>query len=138
MNEMNQFNARVLVAGCACVIFSALTPDEIRRLQRLHPEALKLVDEDSKETLFRFDMAEEGEPGEIEGEFARFSSTPDAKGKATITIVIDPSAEDKPGLVRDKLGKAIQNLIRTESQALKALPQLEEEEKEVSDQITCL
>lgn len=138
MNEMNQFNAKVLVAGCACVIFSALTPDEIRRLQRLHPEALKLVDEGTKETLFRIEMTEEGQPGDIEDQFARFSSTTDVKGKATITIVLDPSAEDKPGLVRDKLGKAIQNLIRTESQALKVLPKLEEEEKEITGQIACL
>ena len=138
MNEMNQFNAKVLVAGCACVIFSALTQDEIHRLQQLHPETLKLVDEGTKETLFRIEMTEEGQPGDIEDQFARFSSTTDAKGKATITIVIDPSAEDKPGLVRDKLGKAIQNLIRTESQALKALPKLEEEEKEITGQIACL
>lgn len=138
MNEMNQFNAKVLVAGCACVIFSALAPDEIRRLQRLYPEALKLVDEGTKDTLFRIEMTEEGQPGDIEDQFARFSSTTDAKGKATITIVLDPGAEDKPGLVRDKLSKAIQNLIRTENQALKALPKLEEEEEEISDQITCL
>ena len=138
MNEMNQFNAKVLVAGCACVIFSALTPDEIRRLQRLHPEAMKLVDEGTKETLFRIEMTEEGQPGDIEDQFARFSSTMDAKGKATITIVLDPGAEDKPGLVRDKLSKTIQNLIRTENQALKALPKLEEEEKEITGQIACL
>ena len=138
MNEMNQFNVKVLVAGCACVIFSALTPDEIRRLQRLYPEALKLVDEGTKDTLFRIEMTEEGQPGDIEDQFARFSSTTDAKGKATITIVLDPGAEDKLGLVRDKLSKAIQNLIRTENQALKALPELEKEEKEVTDQIACL
>ena len=138
MNEMNQFNAKVLVAGCACVIFSALAPDEIRRLQRLYPEALKLVDEGTKDTLFRIEMTEEGQPGDIEDQFARFSSTTDAKGKATITIVLDPGAKDKSGLVRDKLSKIIQNLIRTENQALKVLPKLEEEEKEVSGQITCL
>ena len=138
MNEMNQFNAKVLVAGCACVIFSALTPDETRRLQRLHPETLKLVDEGTKEKLFRIEMTEEGQPGDIEDQFARFSSTTDAKGKATITIVLDPTAEDKPALVRDKLSKAIQNLIRTENQALKALPELEEEEKEITGQIACL
>ena len=138
MNEMNQFNVKVLVAGCACVIFSALAPDEIRHLQLLHPEALKLVDEGTKETLFRIEMTEEGQPGDIEDHFARFSSTTDAKGKATITIVLDPTADDKPGLVRDKLSKAIQKLIRTENQALKALPKLEEEEKEILDQITCL
>lgn len=72
MNEMNQFNAKVLVAGCACVVFSALTPDEIRRLQRLHPETLKLVDEGTKETLFRIEMTEEGQLDDIEDQFARF------------------------------------------------------------------
>lgn len=138
MNEINQFNAKVLVAGCACVIFSALTPDEIHRLQRLHPETLKLVDEGTKEMLFRIEMTEEGQPGDIEDQFARFSSTTDAKGKATITIVLDPGAEDKAGLVRDKLSKAIQNLIQTENQALKVLPKLEEEEKEITGQIACL
>lgn len=138
MNEMNQFNSKVLVVGCACVIFSALTPDEISRFQRLRPEALKLIDEVSKETLFHIDMSEEGQPGDIENEIARFSSTTDVNGKATITIVLDPSAEDKAELVRDKLGKMIRLLIKTENQALKMLPYLEEDEKEVSDQMICL
>ena len=31
--------SKAVVMGCACVIFSSLTPDEIRSFKNLHPEA---------------------------------------------------------------------------------------------------
>ena len=37
---------RAVVMGCACVIFSSLTPDEIKRFKALHPEALKMEKEE--------------------------------------------------------------------------------------------
>ncbi len=124
---------RAVVMGCACVIFSSLTPDEIKRFKALHPEALKMEKEKAGASFY-IDL-DDG-PGKLVPEGAVYSRITSDAGKATITIVIDPDVDDPLHLTREKLAGPLMNLIELEKHLTELLPQLEEEEKTVSQLIT--
>ncbi len=58
MTKVESANNRVLVAGCACIIFSRLTPEEIRQFKTYHPEALVMEDDITGEPVFAVDLDE--------------------------------------------------------------------------------
>ena len=122
---------RTLVAGSACVVFSCLTPDQIRRFQAWYPEALQLTDEKTGEVRFTLDRDDDG-PGALREEQAVYGHAVSADGKATMTILIDPAADDPDRLVQENLGSALRNLAGLEKQLLEKLPELEEREKAVT------
>ncbi len=128
--------SKAVVMGCACVIFSSLTPDEIKRFKTFHPEALKMKDEDDGSMVFSIDI--ENGAGSLLPEAATFSNVTSADGKATITVLLDPDIEDPMGAVKDRLGKPLMNLIEMEEQLMKMLPNLKEEEEKIDAQITRL
>lgn len=123
--------SKAVVMGCACVIFSSLTPDEIKRFKAFHPEALQMKDEDDG-TVFSIDI--ENGAGSLLPEGATFSNVTSADGKATITVLLDPDIEDPMDAVKDRLGKPLMNLIEMEEHLLKMLPDLKEEEQKIEAQ----
>ncbi len=131
----NAIGTKAVVMGCACVIFSSLTPDEIKRFKTFHPEALNAVD-DEGDTSFSIDI-DDG-PGQITSEGATFSRVTSANGKATITILIDPEIDDPMNTVKERIGGPLMSLIEIEEQLTEMLPKLDEEEKAISQQITRL
>ncbi|MBR1711001.1 MAG: hypothetical protein IJ719_19585 [Clostridia bacterium] len=128
-------NSKAVVMGCACVIFSSLTPDEIRTFKNLHPEALKMTDEE-KNVIFSIGI-DDG-PGHISEEAAVFSSVTSADGKATITVLLDPSVENPVTLVEEKIGCPLMHLIEQEEKLMELLPKLSDEKKAISQHITQL
>ena len=108
---------RVTIVGCACVITSRFTPQEMADYEHYCPEAMELKSEDGN-ILYRIMLDEEGNPGKISDECAAFSSVNVPGGKATITLLLDPSAEDKEELFRNKIGHAVMLLDRIECQML--------------------
>lgn len=66
---------------------------------------------------------------------ATYGKTKSADGKATITIILDPEAEDKVGMVQEKLGPALLKLDELESQIIGKKDQLLEKEKAVGERI---
>ena len=134
MEMENKMNSKVIVAGCACVVFSELTPDEIRRLMHLHPEALEMKDDDA--VVFTIDI-DDG-PGSLRPDGATFSNVTSAEGKATITILIDPECEDPMGKVREHLDSPLQTLMEMEAHLVELLPNLAEEEKDLGTHFTWL
>lgn len=125
--------AQAIIVGSSCVVKSALTPDEIKQLKKLHPEALVMTDEDG-EPMFAIDIDEES-PGSINSVGACFGNATSADGKATITIVLDPTLENPVDVVYEKLGTALSYLKDMEEQLAEVIPTLAEEEARVKEMI---
>lgn len=125
-----------IIAGSACVIISELGPDEIERFRRFRPDALRMTDENDPENEFSIDL-EEG-PGRLEKTGAVFCQTKSPDGKATITILLDPSEEDKLGIVRNQLGPAMILLQALEEKLIESTEQVKELEKKANDMFTLL
>ena len=98
MNPANAVHPRIIVLGAACIVISSLSPDDVRRFRDYHPETLQLRSDESGEVIFSLDMDEEG-PGSLNDDHAVYSRIPFAGGKATMTILLDPSVEDRLKLV---------------------------------------
>ena len=126
--------AGALIAGSSCMIKSTLTPAEIKRVKKFHPEALVMTDEDDK-PMFAIDIDEET-PGEIDNNGACFGSATSEDGKATITVLLDPTEENPQDLVYNKLGRALMYLKEMEEHIAEVLPELDTEEREIRSMIT--
>lgn len=136
-NTATNTQSKATIMGCACVIFSSLTPDEIKRYKSYHPEALRMIDEDSGEPVFSIDL-DSKKPGSLTEDGAVFSTVTSADGKATITILIDPECEDRVSLVEAQIGGALLKLSELENQLVEKLPTLEEEQKTVIRSISII
>ena len=134
MTKVENANNRVLVAGCACIIFSRLTPEEIRQFKTYHPEALVMEDDITGEPVFAVDLDEES-PGSLTSCGATFGKVTSADGKATITIVLDPASDNPAELVQQKLASPLLLLDEIEQQLVELLPKLKEEQETVSGMI---
>ena len=128
--------AQAIVVGSSCVVKSTLTPADIKRMKKFHPEALVMDDEDG-EPLFAIDIDEEM-PGSINNNGACFGSATSTDGKATITVVLDPAAENTEELVYNQLGRALMYLKEMEHHIAEVLPDLDTEEREIRSMITRL
>ena len=127
ISEMIGTEARALLMGCACVVKSMLTPEEIEKFCIYHPEALVMKNEAGEE-VFKIDL--DGEiPGCITKEAAVFSKVKTVDGKATITVIIDPECEDRKTALLETVGPGLRVLDEMERQLVKMLPDLAEEEK---------
>ena len=126
--------AQAIVVGSSCVVKSTLTPAEIKRIKKFHPEALVMDDEDG-DPVFAMDIDEEM-PGSINNNGACFGNATSSDGKATITVVLDPTAEDTEELVYDRLGRALMYLKEMEEHIAEVLPELDTEEREIRSMIT--
>jgi len=120
--------AQAVVVGSSCVIKSTLTPEQIKKVKKLHPEMLTMYDED--EPCFAIDI-DETQPGSINEVGACFGSATSPDGKATITVVIDPASEDPAETVYNRLGQALLLLDEAEKNIVEALPEMDEEERKV-------
>ena len=125
---------KVIVIGCACVVVSSLTPEEIRRFERFDPGATVLEKEDGTTFSIRVD---EGS-GSLMEDVATYSLTATAEGKATITILIEPEVEDKAALVKKKLGAALLKLDELEKRMQEKKGALAEMENMAGELITQL
>lgn len=128
--------AEVKIAGSAAIVISSLTPDDIKRIKKFHPEAMVMVDENG-DPVFAIDIDEET-PGSINSNGACFSKTTDANGKATITVLLDPEIENPKETVYEQIGGALHNLKEMEEHIAEVLPDLEAEENEIKAMITCI
>ena len=125
--------AQAIVVGSSCVVKSSLTPEEIKRVKKFHPEALMMYDENN-EPVFAIDI-DETQPGSIDDVGACFGNATSTDGKATITIVIDPAAEDPGELVYEKLGRSLLYLREMEENLVEMLPSMNDEERNIRSMI---
>lgn len=125
--------AQAIIVGSSCVIKSTLTSAEIKRVKKLCPDALVMVD-DNNEPVFAIDI-NENMPGSINDNGACFGNATDAEGKATITVVLDPSAPDTEALVFDQLGRNLMRLKEMEEHIANILPEIDTEEQKIKEMI---
>ena len=128
--------AQAVVMASACIIKSTLTPEEIKNMKKLRPEMLAMVDENG-DPVFAIDI-DEDMPGSMTDYGACFGNATSEDGKATITMVIDPAAEDPVKLIEDKFGHALLMLDEMECAIAEELPNLREEERRIHSMITRL
>ena len=131
----NKDNAAVkaVVMGSSCVITSSLTPGQIKRIKKFHPEALVMQDEND-EPVFAIDIDENG-PGSINNNGACFGNAVSAEGKATITILTDPTSDNPEEIVYEKIGSALMYLDTMEHELLELIPRLDQEERNIRQMI---
>jgi len=127
---------KAVVVGCACVVFSDLTPEQIESFKSYQPHALTMSDENSLEEIFSLDI-DDG-PGHLEDDGAVYSRTKSAEGKATMTILVDPEHEDKLTVVQNELGRALLKLQKMEQMLLGKLDSLAETEEKAKSLITLM
>ena len=123
--------AKVVVTGSAAVVTSDVKLDDWKRIAKMQPEALALVDDESDEVLFRV-VVSEG-PGSINENGVCFGTAVNGEGKATVTILIRPEVEDKVQLVKDEIGRALLDLNALEAEVPDILKEIDEMEKQIDD-----
>ena len=128
--------AKLVIAGAAAVLTSDVKLEDWKRIQEMSGESLTLVDEDD-EPFFKVSVGEgPGAASEYGIEFA--DETTNQDGKATVTVLLDPTAEDKVGLVKKKIGPALLNLIELEKEVPNILKEIEDMEKQIDQAIVLM
>lgn len=124
--------AQAVIAGSSCIVKSDLTPAEIKKVKKMHPEALVLYD--GENPIFAIDI-DETQPGSINSVGACFGNAASVDGKATVTILISPDIEDPVKEVEEQLGRPLMMLKNLERNLREILPELENEERELRSMI---
>ncbi|MBR1710999.1 MAG: hypothetical protein IJ719_19575 [Clostridia bacterium] len=106
---------KAFLFGNACIIVSSLSVDEINNIKHRKPELLQLVDENG-EAVFAMDI-EDGF-GSLKEYGAVYSNRSTSEGKATITIIFDPSEKDLVNLMQTRLSIPLQRLLDLEKKIL--------------------
>lgn len=105
---------RVRILGCACIIRSDFTPEELRDFKRYLPEALTMYG-DNNEPVFAIALVEDSS-GSLTEYGAVFSRKTNSDGKALMTILIDPDCDDAKETIRQHLGSSLLRLMEMEKQ----------------------
>lgn len=128
--------ANVVVSGAAAVLTSAVTLDDWKRIKEMSPNSLTMVDDDTEEVLFKVSLAEG--PGSVNEYGVVFGNVTNHEGKATVTVLLDPDAEDKAGLVRKEIGPALLMLNDMEKSVPDILKEIDSMEKEIGEHIVLM
>ena len=120
---MEKITKRVMIMGCACVITSFLTVEQIENFRKYLPKALKLTDETSGNEVCSIEL-DDGPGSIVDGKFT-FSRTKTPDGMASITLLLDPEIEDKAEMVKTRIGASLIVLDRLETLLLERLKELE-------------
>ena len=115
--------AKIVIAGDAIVVTSALKLEDIRKVEKYRPNALYLMGgEDGKEPIFRVGTAKKGSLSEYGVEFA--AETHDDAKLASITLVNNcVGGVDIKDSVAEDIGPIVMNLNKVEA----AIPAVLEE-----------
>ena len=127
---------KAVVMGCACVVFSALTPEQIMRFKRYQPDLLKVTDDYDPDSMFTLDI--DNGPGHLDENGVLYSRTKSADGRATLTVLLDPEEVDKFSMVQEKMGLALSRLQGIEESLLRKLDVLDESEQRINSMFTWL
>lgn len=127
ISEVTGQNARALLMGCACVVTSRLTLEQLEKFCVYLPEALELKDEDG-EVIYAIDFSDET-PGRVSDDMTVYSRAVTADGRPTATILIDPECADRKNAVRESIGLGLALLETLECRLEAMLPELAEAER---------
>ena len=128
--------AKIVIAGEAVVITSAMKLEDIRKIAKYRPDALTLKGgEDGKEPIFRIGAcAGAGKINKYGAEFG--GETHDDAKLATITLVnVDLNGDIREAVV-DEIGTAILSLNKLEETLPAVLDEIDEEKAAILENIT--
>lgn len=125
--------AKAVVVGGAIVVSSIVTPDELKAIAKYRPEALKLVNDKTKDVEYLVAIGEG--LGDLNGNGAIFGSHTDSEGKATITIGAPNEATDIRSWAIENLGSALLKLNKVEQQFASQLDSIARDRAEVEASI---
>ncbi len=114
---------RAVIMGCACVITSRFTVEELENFRDYLPEALVLKNEEG-DILYWIGIQEEVKGGYILEDHICYSRAKTPEGKATVTLLIDPNEEDKAVCIGEAFGPALLMLEKLEKQMLSRTEEL--------------
>ncbi len=128
--------SKVVIAGDAVVVTSALKLEDIRTIEKYRPKELVLKGgEDGKEPIFALGTtAGAGSINEVGASFGRESH--DDEKLATITMCTTGVTGDVKEWVADRLGGAIMNLNKLEEKLPAVLAEIAAEKEAVLSNIT--
>jgi hypothetical protein len=121
--------AEVELNGAAAVLTSSVKLDDWKRVEKFAPDALKIVDEDSGDTLFKV-MTSNG-TGSANEYGVCFGSYTNAEGYATVTILLDEEVEDKLEALKEVIGQALLDLNEIEKEIPTLLKNISDKEAEI-------
>ena len=130
--------ATVKIVGGACVIESAATLESLKMLKKYRPNALKLHEEKGgkKEEIFAVGLTNGA--GSLNEFGVSFGSTPNAEGKATVTLMIPEGVTDPKKWAEERIGVAILHLKKVEEGFADAIEDVRAEKEAVAAAITVM
>lgn len=128
--------AKIVIAGDAVVITSAIKLEDLRNIKKYRPTALVLKGgEDGNEPIFAINVTNGN--GDINQYGASFgAATRDDEKLATITLVAPGVEGDIKEFVADKLGSALINLNKLEETLPGVIQSIASEKAQIMDNIS--
>lgn len=138
LNVVKADNATYCQAlGEAAIFKSSFTLEEIKIIRKYRPSALILRDEETKEELFRIDIAPSG-AGSIGKYGVSFSPNPDPDGRACVTVTLPENHGDVKDYLMETYGEAILRMQKLEIQKFYVLSDAENDRNAVENCISVL
>ena len=128
--------AKIIIAGDAVVVTSAIKLEDLRNIKKYRPTALVLKGgEDGNEPIFAINVTNGN--GDINQYGASFgAATRDDEKLATITLVAPGVEGDIKEFVADKLGSALINLNKLEETLPGVIQSIASEKAQIMDNIS--
>ncbi len=128
--------AKIVIAGDAVVVTSAMKLEDLRTIAKYRPDALVLRGgEDGKEPIFAVSVTENG-CGGINRYGATFGSeSRTGDNLASLTMYVHAADSDIREYIADKIGTAIINLTKLEETLPSVLEEIKEQRAAVMDNI---
>lgn len=123
--------AKVFIGGSAAIVKSAYKLEQWKKALKYDPD-LGVYDEDGN-VLFRVFVADG--PGSLSENGVEFSSVASEDGYATVTIMVDPSEENKKDAIKNALGLALIYLNDVEDSLEEVLRDAEKYDKEIDEMV---
>lgn len=129
--------AKIKVVGTAVVIETTMKLEEIKKVLKYKPEALKVFNEDD-EIDFMVKVADEGSAGSLNNYVAAFANTTtNVDGKAQITLAMNVWGDsDLKELIADEFGIALVKLGEVEKTFAAVVAQVTAEREAILENIT--
>ena len=130
--------AAIAIMGGACVIKSAHSIAEIKKVQKYRPEALVLYKGEGKDKEPVFAVGVGSGAGKINEFGATFGGQESSDGKATITIMVPDGTKEPADWAQEYIGTAILKLNKVEEKFGEALNSIDTEVAAIRENITVM
>lgn len=127
--------AKIILAGDAVVITSALSLEALRKVKKYRPDALNLYADEKKEDLVFSVLVDHG-AGIGKNGIGFAAETRDEAKLATLTIMLDKVSGDIKEYIADNFGKAFNNLCKLEEQLPAVIAEIDSEKAAMMAAIT--